>query len=86
MQANTKQVRKVIRNAISFVNAHCSNTYTEKTTAKQPKRRSVVFPVYNHKHAAEVLPVIKAEFAKLGYTNTVKITDNVYIRCIADIA
>jgi hypothetical protein len=86
MQANTKQVRKVVRNAISFVNAYCSNTYTEKTSKLQQKRRSVVFPVYNSASAKLVLPVIKAEFAKLGYTNKVTLTSGIYLRVIADIA
>jgi hypothetical protein len=89
MQANTKQVRAIMRNAIAQCNAgdwRFRNTWTEKTTHKFPARRSVVFSVTIFEGAA-VLAAVKAEFAKLGYTNKVKTTgDGYYLRCIADLA
>lgn len=89
MQANTKQVRAVMRNAIAKHNAAgglYDNTWTEKTTSKVAARRSVVFSVSSF-DSANVLATVKAEFAKLGYTNKVKTTGGgFYLRCIADIA
>ena len=99
MQANTKQVRKVLAAAIK---AHKANGawfgkwnigsegalggWTDKISNTDLARRSVVYALEDSK-ASAVLATVQAEFAKLGYTNKVKTTrGGMYLRCIADIA
>ena len=91
MQATTIQVRKVMHNAITAHNARAGSwygvhsTYTEKTSKRNAKRRSVVYVIDNDK-AAVVLQQVQNEFNTLGYTNKVKTTgDGMYLRCIADV-
>ena len=87
MQANTKQVRSVMRNAIVLHRAQTQYnwSWTDKTTIEDTARRSVVFNVRDSKMDA-VLATVQAEFAKLGYTNKLKVTCGNYLRCIADLA
>jgi phage-related baseplate assembly protein len=91
MQANTLQVRKVMRNAVNQLNVRpVTHSYTEKTSANFPARRSVVYIIANST-AESVLAKVQAEFNVLGYSNTATLTGTVYgscayLRCIADIA
>lgn len=89
MFANTLQVRKVIRAAIKQHNGESpvSNTYTEKTSKKNPDMRHVVFYVRVMK-ARDTLLTVQQEFERLGYTNKPFLThtDLSYIRCKATLA
>jgi len=92
MQANTMQVRKVMKQAIAAHGAAeyaygCKvGSYTEKTAKKVPARRSVVYTI-NMLRASSVLEQVQNDFNALGYSNTVKLTGSgQYLRCIADIA
>jgi len=91
MQANTIQVRKVMHNAITAHDARVARWYgtlgswTEKTSKRNVKRRSVVYIIDDSK-ADRVLMQVQNEFDVLGYENKVKTTsDGMYLRCIADI-
>lgn len=81
MLANTKQVR-VAGNYIAGFAAQ----YTDKTSQSNPRRRSIVW-LYNKRGVAPtVAKLMRAEFARLGYTNTVSVTGGQYVRVIADLA
>lgn len=83
MLANTREVRSV-GNYIAGFGAQ----YTDKTSESNPRRRSVTW-MYNYNQqgvAATVAKLLRAEFARLGYTNTVTVTGGQYVRVIADLA
>ena len=81
MLANTKQVR-VAGNYIAGFAAQ----YTDKTSQSNPRRRSIVW-LYNKRGVAPtVAKLMRAEFARLGYTNTVSVTGGQYVRVKADLA
>jgi hypothetical protein len=85
MQANTLQVRKVMRAAIKQHDGafwRGAHSWTEKTTHKIPAQRSIVMCVDTRK-AAAVLATVKQQFALLNYSNKVKTTQDMYLRCIA---
>ena len=81
VKANTRQVR-VVGNYIAGFAAQ----YTEKTSKLNPRRRSIVW-MYNKRGVAPtVAKLLRAEFARLGYTNSVTVTGGQYVRVIADLA
>ena len=81
MLANTKQVR-VAGNYVAGFAAQ----YTDKTSQSNPRRRSIVW-LYNKRGVAPtVAKLMRAEFARLGYTNTVSVTGDQYVRVKADLA
>ncbi len=81
VKANTRQVR-VVGNYIAGFAAQ----YTEKTSKLNPRRRSVVW-MYNKGGVATVVAkLLRAEFARLGYANSVSVTGGQYVRVIADLA
>ena len=83
MYANTLQVRKIMRAAIKQHNAQSyAHTWTEKTTHNVPAQRSIVMCVMFSK-AAAVLATVKQQFAAHNYSNKVKTTQDLYLRCIA---
>jgi hypothetical protein len=83
MQANTLQVRKVMRAAIKLHSAQrYAHTWTEKTTHNKPAQRSVVMCIML-REAAAVLATVKQQFVLLNYSNKVKLTQDIYLRCIA---
>ena len=91
MLANTLTVRQTIRIILNMQNVQFStHTYTEKTSIKKPKRRSVVFQVEND-ISQSVADSVKASLKRLGYDNPVKITQSnfgyprSYLRVIANI-
>ncbi len=81
VKANTKQVR-VVGNYIAGFAAQ----YTEKTSKLNPRRRSVVWMYNRQGVAAVVAKLLRAEFARLGYANSVSVTGGQYVRVIADLA
>lgn len=81
VKANTLQVRSA-GNYIAGFGAQ----YTEKTSKLNPRRRSVVWMYNQQGVAATVAKLLRAEFAKLGYTNSVSVTGGQYVRVIADLA
>ena len=81
VKANTRQVRSVGNYIAGF-----AAQYTEKTSKLNPRRRSVTW-MYNRQGVATVVAkLLRAEFARLGYTNSVTVTAGQYVRVIADIA
>jgi hypothetical protein len=81
VKANTRQVR-VVGNYIAGFAAQ----YTEKTSKLNPRRRSIVW-MYNKRGVATVVAkLLRAEFARLGYANSVSVTGGQYVRVIADLA
>ena len=102
MQANTKQVRKVINKAILAHNANGRALYsaddepltfqswTDKTRNGAHEKRRYVSYIIVQGTEARVLAAVKQEFSQLGYTNNVSAcTGNMggtYLRCTADIA
>ena len=92
MFATTKQARAILKLAFKAANAEIPRqTYTEKTNPKDPKRRSVVFPVYSA--SDKVLEIARNMFIEAGYTSRIpKLTVSEtmygaeYIRVIAYIA
>ncbi len=81
MKANTRQVRSVGNYIAGF-----AAQYTEKTSESNPRRRSVVWMYNRQGVAATVAKLLRAEFARLGYTNSVTVTGGQYVRVIADLA
>ena len=87
MFATTKQARAILKLAFKAANAEIPrHTYTEKTNKNDPKRRSVVFPVYGD--SRKVLEIARDMFIEAGYTSRIpKLTENEwfgsYIRVIA---
>lgn len=81
VKANTQQVRSVGNYIAGF-----AAQYTEKTSKSNPRRRSVVW-MYNKGGVATVVAkLLRAEFARLGYANSVTVTGGQYVRVIADLA
>jgi hypothetical protein len=79
MLANTLTVRSVIRIILNNENVRFStHTYTEKTSTKKPKRRSVVFEVENG-ISQSVADSVKTFLVRLGYANPVKITRSSHV-------
>jgi hypothetical protein len=79
MLANTLTARQVIRIILNMQNVQFStHTYTEKTSIKKPKRRSVVFEVGND-ISPSVADSVKVALKRLGYDNPVKITHNSHV-------
>lgn len=81
MLANTREVRSVGNYIAGF-----AAQYTEKTSASNPRRRSVTWMYNKQGVAATVAKLLRAEFARLGYTNTVTVTGGQYVRVKADLA
>ena len=81
VKANTQQVRSAGNYTAGF-----AAQYTEKTSKLNPRRRSVVWMYNRQGVAATVAKLLRAEFARLGYTNTVSVTGGQYVRVIADLA
>ena len=76
MIADTISVRNMIRQSIGETQSTVKNhTYTEKTTEKDPSRRSVVFQFYKFKEAEAVAKNLKKSLAARGLTNNVKATE-----------
>lgn len=80
MFANTKQVRKV-GNAIAGFGAQ----WTEKTSDYNENRRSVCWMLWGIGAANAMAVKLREEFARLGYTNRVAVTQGIYVRVIADL-
>jgi hypothetical protein len=59
--------------------------YTDKTTAKETSRRSVVFCEYNSAKRFGIACLLKDYIAQQGAENTVKVTSGCYIRVIAEL-
>jgi hypothetical protein len=79
MLANTLTVRQTIRILLDLDNVrYSSQTYTDKTSTKKPKRRSVVFQVGNE-ITQPIADRIKAALKRLGYDNPVKITRTYHV-------
>lgn len=81
VKANTQQVRSAGNYIAGF-----SAQYTEKTSKYNPRRRSIVWMYNRQGVAATVAKLMRQEFARLGYANTVTVTAGQYVRVIADIA
>ena len=91
MFATTLRARALLKLAFEATNCAVEHTYTEKTTKRDPKRRSVVFPCYGD--SRKVLEIARDMFTKAGYTSRIpKLTSPEiyygpeYIRVIAYIA
>ena len=79
MLANTLTVRQVIRIILNMQNVRFSSqTYTDKTSTKNPKRRSVVFEVGSDIRPS-VADSVKVALKRLGYDNPVKITHSSHV-------
>jgi len=78
MFLSTQEVRNLGKQYFNNV-AIC----TEKTTANDPKRRSVVFRDYDPSSAVALRDFFANKFAELGVQNTVKLTSGCYVRVIA---
>ena len=71
MFASTTQARALLRKAFKLANSETPrNTYTEKTTERDPNRRSVVFAV-NPDFADEVIHQARDFFQEAGFTKSV---------------
>jgi len=81
MLANTKQVR-VAGNYVAGFAAQ----YTDKTSRYNPRRRSVTWVYSKQGVAATVAKLMRNQFARLGYANTVTVTGGQYVRVKADLA
>lgn len=79
MLANTKQVRKVGNAIVGF-----AAQWTDETSEYNKQRRSVVWAIY-WRDVDAIANTLRAEFAKLGYTNKVTVTQGSYLRVIADL-
>jgi hypothetical protein len=88
MFANTLRARALLK--LAFEACHCAvaHTYTEKTSERDPKRRSVVFPVYGD--SEKVLKIATQMFKECGYNESIPkltVSDTMYgseyIRVIA---
>lgn len=90
MFASTVVARALIRKAFNRCGVpEPVHTYTEKTTKNDPKRRSVVFPIYGAFKADQVSKYAREFLQDAGYTKS-KVTltttlfeDRYYIRVIA---
>jgi hypothetical protein len=80
MLANTKQVRVIGNSVVGF-----GAQYTEKTSKYSAQRRSVVWAYSKLGVASTVAKLLQQEFAKLGYTNRVSVTQDQYVRVIANL-
>ena len=80
MLENTKQVRAV-GNAIAGFAAN----WTDATSDYNTQRRSVTWACWGIGAADAVAAKLQEEFAKLGYTNKVIVTQGMYVRVIADL-
>ena len=80
MLANTKQVRKVGNAIVGF-----AAQWTDETSDYNKQRRSVVWACYWQDTNA-LAAKLRAEFARLGYANKVTVTQDTYLRVIADLA
>jgi len=88
MFATTLRARALLKLAFEATNCAVAHTYTEKTSERDPKRRSVVFPVYGDSN--KVLKIATEMFKECGYTKSIpKLTTSdtlygaEYIRVIA---
>jgi len=89
MFATTLRARALLKLAFEATGVDVPrHTYTEKTTENDPKRRSVVFPVYGD--SVKVLKIATEMFKECGYTKSIpKLTTSEtmygaeYIRVIA---
>lgn len=79
MLLSTLQVRDYAKKA-GFV-----AKYTDKTTAKTPSRRSVVFACYDPLKVFELALLLKEYIVEQGAENTVKVTQGCYVRVIAEL-
>lgn len=79
MLANTKQVRKVGNAIVGF-----AAQWTDETSEYNKQRRSVTWAIY-WRDVDAIANTLRAEFAKLGYTNKVTVTQGSYLRVIADL-
>lgn len=71
MFASTLDARALLKLAFEAAGSNKpSHTYTEKTTKRDPKRRSVVFPV-DMKFADEVKHQARDFFQEAGFTKSV---------------
>ena len=90
MFASTKQARALLKLAFKAAKANLpSHTYSEKTTKRDPNRRSVVFPI-SPALADEVIHQARDLFKEAGFTKSAPklytccyFTHNTYIRVIA---
>jgi hypothetical protein len=93
MLVNTLQVRAIAKQC----KAKAAHTYTDKTSAQNPKRRSVVYMFYSASDANAMQKHLQKAFKQQSITNTVKRTGTVrnyatrcfgaqYVRVIADVA
>ena len=79
MLLSTQQVRDYAKKIGSVAK------YTDKTSAKSPSRRSVVFCEYNANKRFALALLLKEYFLEQGAENTVKVTDGCYVRVIAEL-
>ena len=59
--------------------------YTDKTSANFPSRRSVVFCEYNSAKRFALALLLKDYIIEQGAENTVKVTQDCYVRVIAEL-
>jgi hypothetical protein len=79
MFLSTKQVRDYAKKIGAFA------IYTDKTSAKETSRRSVVFCEYNSAKRFALALLLKEYFLEQGAENTVKVTRGCYVRVIAEL-
>lgn len=82
MFANTKQVRK-IGNAIAGFGAQWTD---ETNRIVRSARRSVTWAFWDAGRADAVAAKLREELARQGFANTVKVTQGMYMRVIANLA
>ncbi len=71
MFATTKQARAILKLAFKAADVELPrHTYTEKTNKNDPKRRSVVFPIYSD-NSRKVLEIARDMFILAGYTSRI---------------
>jgi predicted regulator of amino acid metabolism with ACT domain len=78
MFLSTQQVRDFAKQYGSFA------IYTDKTSAKETSRRSVVFKEYSNEKKTFLALVLKDYIKDQGAENTVKVTED-YVRVIAEL-
>lgn len=81
MFANTKQVRK-IGNAIAGFSAQWTD---ETSKIAKTARRSVTWAFWGIGRADAAAAELRKELARQGFANTVKVTQGIYVRVIADL-
>ena len=79
MLLSTQQVRDYAKKIGSVA------IYTDKTSAKFPSRRSVVFCEYNSAKRLALALLLKEYIYSQGAMNTVKMTQDCYVRVIAEL-